>query len=68
MHAVSAHEEKRNEILCFYAHHARNGTQPKTERYLCWLVSPNGKHLLRFNLVAFRCSNKKHTLATIALF
>jgi len=28
MHAVSAHEEKRNELLWFYAHHARNGTQP----------------------------------------
>jgi len=31
-------------------------------------VSPNEKHLLRLNLVAFRCSNKKHALATIALF
>ena len=25
-HACSKCEEKRNELLCFYAHHARNGT------------------------------------------
>jgi len=33
MHAVSAHEKKRNEFLCFYAHHARNGTQPMNTQY-----------------------------------
>jgi len=36
MHAMSVHEEKRNEFLCFYAHHARNGTQPIIARSDQW--------------------------------